>query len=129
MARRLTLDTGVLIASERGCPSLIDAGFADDDLVVAAITIAELRTGVELADGLHRGARAEFLAGILEIMPVEPYDLAVAEVRGRLFAYVHRGGSRRGAHDLIIAATSVLGAGTTITIRLPGATWAATGAA
>ena len=107
MARRLIVDTGVLIASERGARSLADIVFADDDLVIAAITIAELRTGIELANDRHRGARAEFLVNVLETLPVEPYDLATAEAHGRLLAHVHRGGTQRGAHDLIIAATAV----------------------
>ena len=107
MARRLIVDTGVLIASERGAKSLDDIVLADDDLVIAAITVAELRTGIELASDRHRGARAEFLVNVLETLPVEPYDLATAEAHGRLLAHAHRGGTKRGAHDLIIAATAV----------------------
>jgi len=107
VARRLILDTGVLIASERGRAQLMDVIGEDDDLVIAAITVAELRTGIELAGERRRAARAEYLVKILETLPVEPYDLATAEVHGRLLAHVHRGGTKRGAHDLIIAATAV----------------------
>ena len=106
MARRLILDTGVLVATERGRTALGQVIDADDDLVIAAITVAELRTGIELADELRRGPRTEFLVRILETMPIEPYDLAVAEAHGRLLAHVHRSGTQRGAHDLIIAATA-----------------------
>jgi len=107
VARRLILDTGVLIASDRGRTPLIDVISEDDDLVIAAITVAELRTGIELATERHRAGRAEFLVKVLETLPVEPYDLATAEVHGRLLAYVHRSGTQRGAHNLIIAATAV----------------------
>ena len=107
MARRLIVDTGVLVASERGRTGLRDVVAEDDDLVIAAITVAELRTGIELATARHRAARAEFLVKVLETMPVEPYDLATAEVHGRLLAHVHRSGTKRGAHDLMIAATAV----------------------
>lgn len=107
MARRLILDTGVLIASERGRTRLMEVIAETDDLVIAAITVAELRTGIELATERHREARAEFLVKVLETLPVEPYDLAAAEVHGRLLAYVHRTGTKRGAHDLMIAATAV----------------------
>lgn len=107
MARRLIIDTGVLIASERGRTGLMDIIAEDDDLVIAAITVAELRTGIELATESHRAARAEFLVKVLETLPVEPYDLATAEAHGRLLAHVHRTGTRRGAHDLVIAATAV----------------------
>ena len=106
MARRLILDTGVLVATERGRTALGQVIDADDDLVIAAITVAELRTGIELADELRRGPRTEFLVRILETMPIEPYDLAVAEAHGRLLAHAHRSGTQRGAHDLIIAATA-----------------------
>jgi tRNA(fMet)-specific endonuclease VapC len=107
VVRRLIVDTGVLIASERGRNSLAKIVEADDDLVIAAITVAELRTGIELAGEQHRSARAEFLVKVLETLPVEPYDLATAEAHGRLLAHVHRSGTKRGAHDLIIAATAV----------------------
>jgi tRNA(fMet)-specific endonuclease VapC len=49
VARRLFIDTGVLVASERGRTGLTDVIAEDDDLVIAAITVAELRTGIELA--------------------------------------------------------------------------------
>jgi tRNA(fMet)-specific endonuclease VapC len=107
VARRLIVDTSVLVASERGRTGLMDVVAEDDDLVIAAITVAELRTGIELATARHRAARAEFLVKVLETMPVEPYDLATAEVHGRLLAHVHRSGTKRGAHDLMIAATAV----------------------
>lgn len=106
MARRLILDTGVLVATERGRTALAQFVAADDDLVIAAITVAELRTGIELADERRRAARTEFLVRVLETMPIEPYDLAVAEAHGQLLAHVHRSGNLRGAHDLIIAATA-----------------------
>lgn len=107
MARRLIVDTGVLVASERGSTALADVIVDDDDLVIAAITVAELRTGIELATDRHRAARTEFLVKILETLPVEPYDVAVAEAHGHLLAQVHRTGTKRGAHDLIIAATAM----------------------
>lgn len=108
MARRLILDTGVLIASERGLSGAVaDAVDADDDVAIAAVTVAELRTGIELASARHRAARTEFLVTVLETLPVEPYDVEVAEAHGRLLAHVHRAGTPRGAHDLIIAATAI----------------------
>jgi tRNA(fMet)-specific endonuclease VapC len=59
VGRRLIIDTGVLIASGRGRAGLMDVIADDDDLVIAAITVAELRTGIELATERHRAARAE----------------------------------------------------------------------
>lgn len=106
MARRLILDTGVLVASERQRRGLAAVVEPDDDIVIAAVTLAELRTGIELAAPEHRERRTEFLLRVLESLPVEPYDLATAEAHGRLLAHVSRTGTKRGAHDLIIAATA-----------------------
>ena len=107
MARRLILDTGVLIATERQRRETSAALLPDDDVVIAAITVAELRTGIELASAEHRARRAEFLLRVLETLPVESYDVTTAEAHGRLLAHVSRDGRKRGAHDLIIAATAV----------------------
>lgn len=106
MARRLIVDTSVLVMSERGHGTLADAIEADDDLAIAAITVAELHTGIELATAARRQGRSEFLLRVLETLPVEPYDVRTAEEHGRLLAHVHREGTKRGAHDLIIAATA-----------------------
>ena len=107
MARRLIVDTGVLIASERTRAGLADVIDEGDDLVVAAVTIAELRTGIELATPLHRTTRTEFALRVVEALPVEPYGLSVSEAHGRLLAAAHRSGRRRGTHGLIVAATAV----------------------
>ncbi|GAC1608292.1 MAG: hypothetical protein NVS3B26_04600 [Mycobacteriales bacterium] len=108
MARRLILGTGVLIASERGLAGAVaEMVDTDDDVAIAAVTVAELRNGIELASARHRAARTEFLATVLETLSIEPYDVDVAEAHGRLLAHVHREGRARGAHDLIIAATAI----------------------
>jgi len=46
VARRLIADTGVLVASQRARAELAAVITEEDDLVVAAITVAELRKGV-----------------------------------------------------------------------------------
>jgi tRNA(fMet)-specific endonuclease VapC len=79
---------------------------ADDDVAVAAITVAELRVGVQLARGGRRGKRERFVAAVLDAVSVEPYDLDVAEAHAVLLAHARRSGRPRGAHDLIIAATA-----------------------
>ncbi len=103
MGRRLILDTNVLIAYERAA---IDRSALDDDeLAVASISIAEYRTGIELADTPERGAeRARALAAITSVMDVLDYTQVTAAHHARLLARVRRSGSPRGAHDLIIAA-------------------------
>jgi tRNA(fMet)-specific endonuclease VapC len=115
VARRLILDTGVLIASERDRSALSKIITEDDDLVIAAITVAELHTGIELAEPAQRADRSDFLIRVLETLPVEPYDVSTAEAHGRLLAHVHRSGKQRGAHDLIIAATALTSRRTILT--------------
>jgi tRNA(fMet)-specific endonuclease VapC len=71
VARRLILDTGVLITVERSTPDLRSVIGDDDYVVIAAITVAELRAGIELADERNRTRRAEFVSHLLELIPVE----------------------------------------------------------
>jgi tRNA(fMet)-specific endonuclease VapC len=78
----------------------------EDEAAVAAITIAELGVGVEVATGGRRTARRFFLDELIEIVPVIPYDLDVARVHSALLVAARDGGRPRGAHDLIIAATA-----------------------
>jgi tRNA(fMet)-specific endonuclease VapC len=103
---RLILDTGVLIAAERGCLDLAALASRDDDLVIAAVTAAELLVEVERASEERRAARQTFTEGIFALVPVEDYTLDVARVHARLLAHVRTEGKPRGAHDLIIAATA-----------------------
>jgi tRNA(fMet)-specific endonuclease VapC len=114
VARRLILDTGVLIASERGRAELADVIAEDDDVAVAAITLAELRTGAELASDRYRAAREAFVRHVVEVLPVEPYDLPTAFVHAELLAHVQRAGVSRGAHELLIAATALATARTIV---------------
>lgn len=96
----------MLVDAERG-GELLDAVVEDrDDVAIAAITVAELRVGVHLAEGRRRERRERFVAAVLKAVPVEPYDREVAEEHAALLAHVRREGAPRGAHDLIIAATA-----------------------
>jgi tRNA(fMet)-specific endonuclease VapC len=106
VARRLILDTGILVRAERGRARLDRALRDDDDVAIAAITAAELLVGVELADARRRPDRAAYVDDVLATVPVEDYTLDVAAAHARLLAHVRRSGRPRGAHDLIIAATA-----------------------
>lgn len=103
---RLILDTSVLVAAERGGAHLGDLVADDDDVAIAAVTVAELLVGVELADGRRRRAREQFVEAVLAAIPAEPYDTDVARAHAALLAHVRRTGEPRGAHDLLIAATA-----------------------
>lgn len=112
---RVIVDTGVLIAAERGRLDLQTLAARDDDVCIAAVTAAELLHGVERADETRAPARQTFADGILALLPVEDYTLEVARVHARLLSHVRRTGTPRGAHDLIIAATAAATARSIIT--------------
>ncbi|MDT4990374.1 MAG: tRNA(fMet)-specific endonuclease VapC [Actinoplanes sp.] len=103
MGRSLILDTNVLIAYERG--SIDRTVFRNDELSIAAVTLAEYRVGIEMADTVERAAaRARWLDVVLSEVDVLEYTHRTADHHARLLAHVRRTGRPRGAHDLIIAA-------------------------
>ena len=103
----LLLDTNVLIDAERSAADLDTLIADDDEPAVAAITVAELGVGVEIAKGKRRQARRAFLDDVIETLPIIGYDLDVARAHTQLLVAVRKAGRRRGAHDLIIAATAL----------------------
>ena len=102
----MIVDAPVLIAVERGRAALTEVISTDDDVAVAAVTVAELLVGVELAEARYREPRAAWVEGLLSALRVEEYDLEVAREHATLLAHVKRVGEPRGAHDLIVAATA-----------------------
>ena len=79
----------------------------EDDVTIAAVTAAELLVGVELADRRRRPGRRAFVDALLTALPVEPYDLEVAQAHAVLLGHTRRSTRSRGTHDLIIAATGL----------------------
>jgi tRNA(fMet)-specific endonuclease VapC len=126
--RRLILDTNVLIVYERG--TIDRAALDDDELAVAAASIAEYRVGIELADTPDRAAdRARALVAIVSAVDVLDYTEATAAHHARLIAHARRAGTPRRAHDLIIAAHAAQTERTIVTLDakarfddLPGVT-------
>jgi tRNA(fMet)-specific endonuclease VapC len=103
VARRLILDTTALIAFERGDFDI--TALDSDDLTIAAISVAELRVGVELADTPQRAAdRARVLTIVTATLNVLDYTERTAAEHARLIAHIRRTGTPRGAHDVIVAA-------------------------
>jgi tRNA(fMet)-specific endonuclease VapC len=102
----LLLDTTFLIDAERkgGVPE--GAIYDKDNVAVAAITIAELLAGAQLAQGKRRSSRQQFVSRVLDEIPMIPYDTPIAAAHAGLLAEVRRSGRPRGAHDLIVAATA-----------------------
>ena len=102
MGRRLILDGRTLVAYGRRAFDV--AALDEDDLAVAAVTVAEFRAGIELADSATRSAdRARVLDAILSAVTVLDYTEDTAAQHARLLAHVRRAGAPRGAHDLVVA--------------------------
>jgi tRNA(fMet)-specific endonuclease VapC len=122
----LLLDTSVLIDVERDGFDLDDLIGDDDEPAIAAITVAELGVGVEIASGKRKSARKLFLDDVIATLPIVGYDIEVARAHTGLLVAVRKRGTPRGAHDLIIAATARATARTVVTsdrtgfLDLPG---------
>jgi tRNA(fMet)-specific endonuclease VapC len=108
------LDTGVIIAFERGTLD-IDAVLGADDAAIAAITAMELLVAVERATETHRQRRALHVEAVLASVPVLDYTLDIARVHARLAVKAMSLGKPRPAYDMIIAATAVAEARTLLT--------------
>jgi tRNA(fMet)-specific endonuclease VapC len=98
----------VLIRAEREARAVQVLIPDDADVALAAVTVAELLVGVEMAAGRRRALRKAFVEDLLSVIPLEPYDLEVARAHAGLLAATRAAGRTRGAHDLIIAATAVV---------------------
>ena len=110
----LLLDTTFLIDAERGTAHLDDLIGDDDDVAIAAITLAELTVGVQLAAPRQRPGRQSYVDEIAASIPIVPYDERVALQHATLLVAVRKAGRPRGAHDLIIAATAAAGGRTVV---------------
>lgn len=113
---KLILDTGVLIAVDRGVVDLSQIVADDDNVTVAAVVIAEYLTGLAAQGNPAKQASARaFLTAFRAIVPTIPYDDTIAEHHAELLTHVRAAGKPRGAHDLIIAATARATSRTVIT--------------
>ena len=110
----------MLIDAERSALDLDELIADDDEPAVAAITVAELGVGVEIATGKRRQARKAFLDDIVETLPVISYDIDIARTHTKLLVAARKAGRPRGAHDLIIAATALATGRVVVTSDRPG---------
>lgn len=111
----MLLDTSVLIGVERDGFDLDELIGDADEPAIAAITIAELGVGVDVASGKRKAARKLFLDEVVATVPIIDYDIEVARAHTALLVAVRARGTPRGAHDLIIAATARATARTVVT--------------
>jgi tRNA(fMet)-specific endonuclease VapC len=97
------------VAGERGSLDLqrVLEDAADEPVVVAAITAAELLHGVRRLKGAQQARAEMFVEALLDRLPIVPFDLDTARVHASLSADLRSRGQAVGAHDLLIAATAV----------------------
>jgi tRNA(fMet)-specific endonuclease VapC len=102
------LDTNICIYLMRERPPEVAERFAAlriGDVVMSAVTCAELRHGVECCTGAQRRSAERALARLLELVPVLPFDVRAAEAYGRLAAASPT--RRRDALDRLIASHAI----------------------
>ena len=103
------IDADVIIQAERKALDL-EAWLRsqpNEEIKIAAITVAELWRSVERATGVHRTRRQNFLQHVLQIFEVVPYTEKAAVEHARLWADIEAAGQRISTHDLILAATAL----------------------
>jgi tRNA(fMet)-specific endonuclease VapC len=105
----IILDADVIIKGERGIFDLRAwvASRPKDEFEVAAITVAELRHGVERASTGHRIKRQRYLEAILAVLPVIPYTERTAYEHARIWAELESSGDMIGVYEVIVAATAL----------------------
>jgi tRNA(fMet)-specific endonuclease VapC len=103
-------DTSVLIAIERdsGPIEKLIHGREDEPFGISAISVSELLHGVHRADSEKRRLKREsYVEKVIELFPVYLFDLSAARIYARIWANLAKKGVSVGAHDLIIASTSI----------------------
>jgi len=113
------IDADVIIQSQR---KAFDLGawlrsHPDEEIKLAAITVAELWRSVERATGVRRARRQKFLQNALPVFEVVPYGEKAAAEHARLWADIESAGQRMSAHDLILAATAREAGATIVTLN------------
>ena len=105
----IILDADVIIRGEKGGFDLSRwaASRPNDELEIAAITVAELWHGVERAVGAAKLKRQQYLQAILAPFPIIPYTEQTAFEHARLWAELAAAGKMIGYYDLIVAATAL----------------------
>lgn len=109
----------VIIQAERKVLDL-DAwlrAHADQEVRLAAITVAELWRSTERAPGIHRERRQKFLRRILEVFEVVPYTEEAAVEHAHLSAALEATGQRIPVQDVILAATAVVSGAAVLTFN------------
>jgi tRNA(fMet)-specific endonuclease VapC len=115
----LLIDADVIIQAQRSTLNL-EAWLRsrpNEEIKVAAITVAELWRSEQRASGIHRAQRQKFLQKLLQAFEVVSYDEKAAVEHARLWADVDVTGQRVSPYDLILAATALETGATIVTFN------------
>ena len=101
------LDTNICIYTIKQTPEEVLKKFKEeikngDGLCISAITLAELKHGVEKSSRPEKNEAA--LAGLLTSLTVLPFDDLAAVEYGKICAYLQKCGTPIGVMDMLIAA-------------------------
>ena len=113
------IDADVIIQAERRALDF-DAWLRsqpNEEIKLAAITVAELWRSVERATGARRTKRQKFLQRVLGVFNIVPYTERVAAEHARLWADIESTGQRMSPHDLMLAATAREHGATIVTLN------------
>jgi|SRR3974377_1300829 len=88
----IILDADVVIRGEKGIFDLTKwvTSRPNDRFEIAAITVAELRHGVERATGTQKVTRQRYLDALLRSLPIIPYTEQTAHEHARIGAELER---------------------------------------
>ena len=105
----IVLDADVIIKGEKGNFDLRRwlASQKDQELEIAAVTVAELWHGVERATVPHRARRERYVETIVGRLSILPYTEVTALEHARIWAALETSGKMIGYYDLIVAATAL----------------------
>ena len=125
----VVIDSSCLIEIERRIAGRrLNVDELPSDPLASAISVAELRVGLELADDAHRKVREAFVEAVVRECTTLPFGVSEAEAYARIVAALRKTGERIGERDLMIAATAVAGGHGVMTrnvgefARVPGLT-------
>jgi tRNA(fMet)-specific endonuclease VapC len=90
---------------------------AEEEVRLAAITVAELWRSAERGAPPQRTVRQRFLERMLEVIEVVPYTEKAAIEHARLWGIVNATGQRIEMQDLILAATALESGATVVTMN------------
>lgn len=103
------IDSSILIAAQRGQLDIRAAlaDHSDESFAISAVTASELLHGVHRVSATNRASTEAFVEGLLQHLPVLPFDAVCARVHARIWAELLSKGSAVGERDLLIAATAL----------------------